>query len=235
VRLSFVIPAHNSAAWLNAAVESCLGQTYKDIEIVIVNDASTDSTPDYLAWLAKQGHGEKLKIISNEINLGRSASRNIGNRAASGDVLLVLDADDVAAPRRAELTAAKFKKGAVFVHGACHRMDAVRRDMGLMETDVFNREKALETLTNRIVHSTVAYSREFADKYPYPESGDAARLGLDDWACFIAAAMDGVKFDFIPSPIAAYRDGVGISSNRDEAEVLKFKKEFLAKLTAVPA
>ena len=233
--LSFVIPTHQSATWLPHAVDSVLAQTYKDVEIVIIDDASTDSTPDYLVWLKKQGHGDKIKIISNEINLGRSASRNIGNKAASGDVLLVLDADDMAVPRRAEVTATRFKNGSVCVHGACHKMDVVKRDLGLMETDVFNKDDALETLTNRIVHSTCAYSREFAEKYPYPESGAAARLGLDDWACFITAALDGVKFDFIPSPISAYRDGVGISSTRDEAEVRKFKQEFLADRLAVPA
>lgn len=241
MKASFVIPAYNSAEWLNHAVESCLNQepigadakSLPEIEIVIVNDGSKDSTADYLAWLAKQGHGEKVKIITNEINLGRSASRNKGNLAASGDFLMVLDADDINAPLRAALTAKRFAAGAQFVHGAANRMDAVGRDLGMMPTDVFNREKAIETMTNRIVHSTVAYTKAFAEKYPYPV-GEAARLGLDDWACFLTAAMDGVKFEWIPSSLCAYREGVGISVERDEAFVRKFKESFLASMK-VPA
>lgn len=233
MKLSVIIPTFNAAEWLHPAVDSALKQTYEDLEVVVVNDASTDSTSDYLAWLCKQNHGEKLKIISNEINLGRSASRNLGNKAASGNVLLVLDADDIAHPRRAELTAVKFKDGATFVHGAAHRMDAVRRDLGLMPTDVFDKKKALETLTNGIVHSSCAYTKAFAEKYPYPE-GEAAALGLDDWACFITAAIDGVKFTYIPTPILAYREGIGISSNRDEKKVKEYKTSFLESLK-VPA
>lgn len=222
--ISFVIPSYNCAPFLPHAVDSCLQQTHKNIEVVVVNDASTDSTPDYLAWLGKQG--KPVKIINNEKNLGRSASRNWGNNAASADIIAVLDADDLATPRRAELTLAKFKAGAVFVHGAAHRMDPVGRDLGMMPTDVFSKAKAIETLTNGIVHSTVAYKKDFAMRYLY-QGGDVARLGIDDWACFLTAAMDGVKFDYIPSPLCAYREGVGITAVRDEAEVLKFKKAWM--------
>lgn len=229
MKLSFVLPTFNNAAFLHPAVDSCLQQTHKDIEVIIVDDGSKDSTHHYLNWLENQGHGDKVKIIRHGVNLGRSAARNAGNRLASGEAILVLDADDIAHPKRAELTAKKLEEGAEFVHGAAHKMDAVRRDLGLMETDVFDKEKALATLTNRIVHSTVAYSKAFAEKYPYPV-GDAERLGLDDWACFIAAALDGVKFEYIPTPLCAYRQDVGVTAERDEAEVKKFKEAFLNSL-----
>ena len=158
-------------------------------------------------------------------------TRNWGNNEARGEIICVLDADDISMPDRAALTVAKFKAGAEFVHGAAYRMDPVGRDLGMMPTDVFNKEKAIETLTNGIVHSTVAYSKAFAMKYPY-QAGDVARLGLDDWACFLGAAMDGVRFEFVPQPLAVYRDGVGISSTRDESEVLKFKKSYLEAFAA---
>jgi glycosyltransferase involved in cell wall biosynthesis len=230
MKLSFVIPAHNAAPYLHPAVDSCLIQTYKDIEVVIVDDCSTDSTPDYLAWLEAQ-KDPRVKIIRNEKNLGRSVSRNWGNNAATGQVICVLDADDINAPRRAELVVPKFKAGAMFVHGAAHRMDPVGRDLGMMPTDVFNKEKALETLTNGIVHSSVAYTKEFAMKYTY-QAGDVARLGLDDWACFLGAALDGVRFEYVPVPLCAYRDGVGITAVRSESEVTAFKKSYAEAFTA---
>jgi glycosyltransferase involved in cell wall biosynthesis len=230
MRLSFVIPSYNSAEFLHPAVSSCLEQTHKDVEVVVVDDCSTDSTADYLAWLEKQGHGDKLKIIRNAKNMGRSASRNIGNNAATGDVIAVLDADDISAPRRAELTVAKFEAGSVFVHGACHEMDAVGRDRGMVQTDVFNKEKAIETLSCGIVHSTVAYSKDLAKRYPYL-LGEPARLGVDDFTIFLPMAIDGVKFDYIPSPLAAYRvNEFGVTQTRDSEEVVKFKRGFVDAL-----
>lgn len=228
--LSFVIPTHNNAEYLHAAVESCLGQTHKDIEVVIVDDYSTDSTADYITWAKTQEWAPKCQFIRNEKNMGRSASRNIGNKAAVGGILAVLDADDVAAPKRAELTVARFKAGAVFVHGAAHKIDAVGRDYGPASTDVFNLHKAIESLSAGMIHSTVAYSRDLAARYPYLE-GEPARLGVDDFTIILPMALDGVKFDYIDSPISAYRTNeFGVTATRERDEVVAFKKGFVDAL-----
>lgn len=230
MKISFVIPVHNCAEFAHPAIDSCLAQSYRDIEIVVVDDCSTDSFPDYVAWAQKQDWASRVRFIRNEKNLGRSASRNIGNAAATGDIISVLDADDLATPRRAELTIAKFKAGAVFVHGAAHRMDAVGRDLGMMETDVFNRDNAVGRLSAGIVHSTVAYSADLAKRYPY-QDGEPNRLGVDDFTLFMSMAFDGVKFEYIPSPLAAYRiNEFGVSAKRDNAEVQSFKKGFMETL-----
>jgi glycosyltransferase involved in cell wall biosynthesis len=201
-------------------------QTYKDIEVVIVDDGSTDSTEQYLQWLMKKGDN-RVKIVDHSKNEGRSAARNSGNKAASGDIICVLDADDICTPSRAELTVRKFKDGAEFVHGAAHMMDAVGRDLGMMETDVFNKDKAIKSLTNGIVHSSVAMTKKLALEYPY-SSGDFARLGIDDWKQQTDLYMAGVKFEYISAPLCAYRAGVGISATRDNEEVRKFKEGYLS-------
>jgi len=235
MKISFIIPTHNCAEYLHPAIDSCLTQSYKDIEVVVVDDASTDSTPDYVAWAKKQTWADKVVFIRNEANLGRCASRNIGNAAATGDILAVLDADDLSMPKRAELTVARFQAGAVFVHGAAYQTDAVGRDGGLAPTDVFNKEKAIEKLTAGIVHSTVAYTKEIANRYKYQE-GEPARLGVDDFALFMQMAVDGVKFDYIPAALAAYRvNEFGITSTRNPEEVEKFKRGYVDGLLAVPA
>ena len=162
MKLSFVIPCHNSVEYLHPAIDSCLMQSYENIEIVVVDDCSSDSLQDYVVWAKKQEWANRVKFIRNEKNLGRSASRNIGNAAATGDIIAVLDADDLSMPKRAELTVAKFKAGSVLVHGAAYKTDAVGRDLGMEQTDVFNKEKALEVLSAGIVHSTVAYSKDLA-------------------------------------------------------------------------
>ena len=85
-------------------------------------------------------------------------------------------------------------------------------------------------MVNNIVHSTVAYTRAFSEKYPYA-GGDVARLGIDDWEMQIRSAIDGAKFDFLPQILSAYRVlESGISQTRNEDDVKKAKREILDKL-----
>ena len=232
MKLSFVIPSYNNAAWVCQAVQSCLEQTYRDIEVIVVDDCSTDSTQQALTakWVDPVLQAKKealVRVLRNEKNLGRSASRNIGNQAATGDVILVLDADDLALPNRAKITAEKFGKGAQFLYGSAVQMDACGRQAGEIPADVFNKERALETLENRIVHSTTAYTKELALKFPY-QGGDVARLGIDDWCFQTQLYMSGVRFDFVPNVLAAYRLlGSGISQTRKPEEVKAFKTKYL--------
>ena len=128
---------------------------------------------------------------------------------------------------------ARFNAGAVFVHGAAQKMDPVGRDLGMEQTYVFNKEKALEVLSAGMVHSTVAYTRELANKYPYLD-GESARLGVDDFTIFIPMALDGIKFDYIPMPLCVYRvNEFGITAVRKPEEVVDFKKKFVEGLMTV--
>lgn len=100
MKVSFVIPTYNSVTWVVQAVKSCLTQTYKNIEVIVVNDGSTDNTIEAFTneWIDVTLESKKkdlVKLINNPTNLGRSASRNIGNEAATGDIICVLDADDL--------------------------------------------------------------------------------------------------------------------------------------------
>lgn len=236
LKLSFVCPAHNAVVWLPHAVKTVLAQTYKNIELVIVDDYSSDRTQDYLDWLEGQ-NDKRIQVLRSTVPLGRSAARNLGNQSASGDVILVLDADDIAAPNRAQLTAQKFQSGQLdFLHGSASIIDAMGNKIGEHRADVFNKDKALSEKLNRIVHSTVAYTKEIAEKYPY-EGGDISRLGIDDWHQQIRIALDGKRMDFLPQTVSAYRIlQSAISQNRDEKEVLAAKDKVLSELKgAVPA
>lgn len=233
MKISFVIPTHNCAAWLHPAVESCLNQTHKDIEVVIVDDASTDSTKKYLSFLdAKKD--KRIKIVSLNKNVGRSEARNIGNREASGEVICVLDADDISYPKRAELTAKAFENGVSFVYGSAVMMSSQGEKMGEEIADVFNKDRAIETMKNRIVHSTVAYTKELALKFPY-RGGEIADLGIDDWAQQVQLWTSGLKLDFIPNVLSAYRVlETSITAKRVCSEVKEAKKRFMESLK-VPA
>ncbi len=89
--VSVVIPAYNSSQYLLESVESALAQTYEPIEVLVVDDGSTDATRDILAPLVSS---ERIKYLHQE-NQGPAAARNLGIRHAKGDMIAFLDADDI--------------------------------------------------------------------------------------------------------------------------------------------
>ena len=88
---SVIIPAYNCEKYIADAVKSVCRQPVKDMEIIIVDDGSTDSTGEICARLA--GENRQITVIHQE-NRGASAARNAGIRKASGEYILFLDADD---------------------------------------------------------------------------------------------------------------------------------------------
>jgi glycosyltransferase involved in cell wall biosynthesis len=99
---TFVIPAYNAERWIADAVESALEQVGADTDVVVVDDGSKDGTLEELLELRRQ-HGPRV-IIMTQPNSGPSAARNYGVRRALGDVLIFLDADDIAPPNRTRLS-----------------------------------------------------------------------------------------------------------------------------------
>lgn len=233
MKASFIIPSHNCQTWLPHAVQSCLEQTYKDHEVIIVDDASTDRTKEYLEWIAKN---EKVKVLINEKNMGRSSSRNFGIKHAQGDILFVLDADDISTPNRAELTIKKFKSSDVdYVYGASTVIDILAREVMVIKPDMFKKDKALEEpFVNGIVHSSSAYNRNYINKISY-RGGEISKLGLDDWAFQLEGLFSGMKFDWVPQRLCCYRQLESqISRTRNPEDVKQAKKKFLETLK-VPA
>jgi glycosyltransferase involved in cell wall biosynthesis len=101
-KLSFVLPTHNRIEWMPECLQSLLEQTEKDIEIVVVNDASTDGTKEFLDAFAS--HDARIKVIHNETQKGGGMSRNIGADVATSEIIAVCDDDDVYPNDRAEAT-----------------------------------------------------------------------------------------------------------------------------------
>ncbi|WP_392341047.1 glycosyltransferase family 2 protein [Moritella marina] len=89
--VSVIIPSYNCLAYLPKAIESILQQDRNDVEIIIVNDNSTDGTAEYLESLRQQELG--IKVMTTK-GLGASAARNIAIEHAAGEYIAFLDADD---------------------------------------------------------------------------------------------------------------------------------------------
>lgn len=90
--VSVVIPCYQSGSTVGAAISSALTQTYEPIEVIVVNDGSTDAGPS-----VARSHGDRVTVI-DQANAGVSAARNAGIAAASGEFVALLDADDMFLP-----------------------------------------------------------------------------------------------------------------------------------------
>lgn len=90
-KISVIVPVYNVAKYLERCLESILSQSFKDFEIICVNDGSTDNSLEILQQYAKKD--KRVKII-NQKNSGAGYSRNIGINAALGNYLSFIDADD---------------------------------------------------------------------------------------------------------------------------------------------
>lgn len=116
--VSIIIPTFNRAGFLSRCINSCLSQTCKDIEIIVVDDASTDTTSDYILSL----RDKRLKYIKHAANRGPAAARNTGLKTAKGEYIAFLDSDDEWYPEKIEKQLAVFKNaqtqiGLVFTNG----------------------------------------------------------------------------------------------------------------------
>ncbi len=95
MKVSVIIPVHNGRLYIKNAIDSVLNQTYKDVEIIVVDDASSDGTYELILNKYKNEIEKgKLKLFRNEKNKERSYSRNFGYDMSRGDYIFFLDYDD---------------------------------------------------------------------------------------------------------------------------------------------
>lgn len=98
--VSVIIPTYNRAHLVGRAIESVLNQTYKDFEIIVVDDGSTDNTEEVIKQFQKQD--KRIKYLLHEKNRGGSAARNTGIKAVEGEYITFLDSDDEWLPEKLE-------------------------------------------------------------------------------------------------------------------------------------
>src|SRR5215469_11490611 len=97
-RVSVVIGAYNGERFLRPAIESILNQTFRDFELIVIDDCSTDNSPQIL----REFTDERMRLIRNERNLGIAGTTNKGIAAARGEYIALQDHDDLSWPTRFE-------------------------------------------------------------------------------------------------------------------------------------
>ena len=99
MKVSIIVPVYNTAPWLDRCIESLVNQTYQDIEIILVNDGSTDNSRQVCAYW--QEKDQRIKYLYKE-NGGQASARNMGLDYATGDYIAFVDSDDCVMPQYVE-------------------------------------------------------------------------------------------------------------------------------------
>lgn len=201
-RVSFVMPAYNRLAWLGESVQSLRQQTVKEIEIIVVDDCSTDSTPELMKWFCEQD--PRIKYIPNKKNLGAGLSRNIGNKMAQADIICVCDSDDNYLPDRAELTLEHFRKNKKtdMLNGSYYRIDYSNNIVKEFKSEAFNVKAFQNKQPFYFCHPSAAYRTKDILKIPYRKEENGH---TDDFQLVTDWVKAGKKITAIPEILCMHR------------------------------
>lgn len=171
---SVIIPAYNSETTLARAIDSVLAQSYPAQEIIVVDDGSTDGTPDVVAH-----YGKKLRYLRQD-NAGVSSARNQGAQTASGDWLSFLDADDWYYPDRLRLHAEWIQEDATldFLTGD---YEYRRADGSLISCSMDQHESGRSLLVRANGAPRVVMTTDDLEAFVADHFGDTHTLSVPRW------------------------------------------------------
>ena len=204
--VTVLITVHNGLPYLESALRSVMGQSLRDIEIIVVDDASTDGTPDLLKTLAAED--TRLRVLRLDDNLGAYGAANRGLEMARGDYIARMDADDLSEPERLEVQKAHLEAHPeqVLVGSSVQRItaDGRLRQVELRALDPFQ-VRWQARLNMPLFHPTYMFRRLAAD-------GTALRYRTDriaqDYAFCVDALAHGDVASLAP-PLVRYREHDG--------------------------
>ncbi len=221
--VSIVMPAFNAAASISESIDSVLGQTYRDWELIIINDCSCDATADIV-----RGYREKdsrIVILTNGENQGVSSTRNRGVREAKGDWIAFLDSDDLWTPdkleRQMRLVQGEQANGGmpdlVFTGSAFIDSSGRPADYHLEVPERISYHELLKQ--NLISCSSVLVRKELVLKYPM-EHDDMH----EDYAVWLQILKNGGHAYGINEPLLIYRlSQSSKSGNKKKAAVMTYR------------
>ncbi len=214
-----IIPTHNRADLLPRAIDSVLEQTWDTIEVVVVDDASTDNTPEVLAGYKKE---HSVRIIRNENSKGAAASRNIAIEHAAGEFIAGLDDDDYWRPKRIELMMEEFEEG----YSAVCSND--RMDFG--EKEIVWKKKPVITLNDLLFYNQVGNQVLTKKEYLLAVGGyDESLPSAQDYDLWIRLVHDFGPIKTAPHPLQVVnmepeRDRISTSGDETTGYHVCFEK-----------
>jgi glycosyltransferase involved in cell wall biosynthesis len=202
-----LIPAYNAAATIRRAVDSVLAQTYRNYEIIVVDDASRDATADIVA----SNYGERVRLLRLPRNQGESGAMNAGITIGNGELIAFLDADDEWLPEKLamQVDALKRNPGAVLATCGCrfvYEQGKLSRDAGIFTVGVAPTEVWRLLLARTMIAKPCVVTRAAALRVVGPfDTSLAVGADQDMW---IRLATTGA-IEFVPAMLTIVHDTAG--------------------------
>lgn len=215
--VSVVMPAWNAAATIARSIESVLAQSHRQVELLVVDDASTDATAGLVAGYAAAD--VRVRLLRQAANGGVATARNAGIAAARGEFVAFLDSDDRWHPRKLELQLEQMRQAGASVSYCCYeRVGEDGRVLSLVEPP---REVTHADMlrSNFIGNLTGLYARSLGD-------GEFLRIGHEDyvfWLQMLERAGRAIRIEH-DEPLAFYlvREG-SVSANKWRAALWQWR------------
>ena len=207
-RVSVIMPVYNASRWLARPIESVLGQSHGELQLIAVDDASSDTSVGMLERYARDD--PRVRLLRQPRNGGVAAARNAGLDVADGDFIAFLDADDWWHPRKLELQLAAMRRSGATVSYAGYQR--VAEDGRLLSRVTPPARVTWRDMlaSNFIGHLTGMYAREL-------DGPRFQAIGHEDyvfWLAQVKRAGSAIRVDH-DEPLAYYlvRDG-SVSANK---------------------
>ena len=193
-KVSIIIPCYNKELYVSEAIESALAQTFKDIEIVVVNDGSSDNSTEVI-----KKYEDKIHFINLDKNEGVVNARKLAIEKASGEYILPLDADDTIEPTYVEKAVKILEENKEIGVVYC-KVKFFGDKNGNLTCPEFDEDYFL-------YHSGVSSSSMFRKKDFIKCGGyrDYMKNGCEDWDLWLYFYENGFKFYRIPENLLNYR------------------------------
>lgn len=190
---SIIMPTYNRAALITEAIQSLIDQTFKDWELIIIDDHGNDNTKEII----KNIKDPRISYSYLTTNHGPGAARDIGIKKAKADIIVLADSDDVNYPERLQLTYEVFKKNknVDLVYGLAKRLESDGRET-LRPSQPFDAK--LFSCYNFIAHITVAFKKNI---YLSTRGYDRNLRTSEDYNLLLTLSERNCKFYFINKPL----------------------------------
>ena len=221
-KISVIIPNYNYARYLDQAIESVLVQSYENIELIVVNNGSTDNSLEVL-----EKYGDKIRLI-NQPNLGQSGARNSGLSLSSGEFIAFLDADDFWEPNKLEMQISLMNDATQLAYCGISPF----KDPGNEKLQILL-PKYKGSCTNYFIdlpgasivlsgESTALFSRELLEKVGIFDAELNSTAGWD----FFRRCSRLTNFDFVSEPLVNYRLHSSNMSNSNTKVILDMRRAY---------
>lgn len=213
IKFTIITVCYNTSTTIRETIDSVLGQTYQELEYIVVDSKSEDGTVDILQSITDK----RLTFIS-EKDSGIYNAMNKGLKMASGDYLIFLGADDIFYDKDV------LKKVAGKLTGS---NDVVYGDVMLKTRQrLYNGAFSRWTWGHRnICHQSIFYPKSVYGRYMYNEK----YRSVADWDYNLRLLIDGIKFTYIRETICTFNDNDGLSSSSKDYDFLKVRRKLVCK------